>query len=395
MMPPASPTRHPIFLALNRNGRVRDEAALDRLAQRARGATDCFVFCHGWLHDEAHARHEAVRFFALLDGALLALGDRVRPLRVALHWPSLPFASIDGRSAEGGGLWPALERQVTGGPLGLSFDAGRLLLDLCTAEVPRSPEEEVELSSISRRLEHEAQRGGLPASMLQALSFWTMKRRAGDVGEHLGREVLGPLWNSLPSPRPRLHLIGHSFGAKLVTSAVLGGVTPESLTLLLGAFSAFSFAPEVPGFDRPGFYHPVLADGRVRGRIAVLHSAHDRALGVLYPRLGSQVDRDVPADGLGHHGARGVARSALGAIGARGVGAPGLSLMEAQAIGLPQRSIVNIDGSGVVKAEAPFVGAHHDIHHPEIATLVLLAAGLLEGGPEGVRAPRAQPLALA
>jgi hypothetical protein len=47
-----------------------------------------------------------------------------------------------------------------------------------------------------------------------------------------------------------------------------------------------------------------------------------------------------------------------------------------------------------VKAEAPFVGTHHDIHHPEITTLVLLAAGLLEGGPDGVRAPRAQPLPL-
>ena len=124
MMPPASPTRHPIFLALSRDGRVRDAAALERIAQRAREATDCFVFCHGWLHDEAQARHEAVRFFALLDGALLALGDRVAPLRVALHWPSLPFASADGRTLGTGGLWPALERQMTGGPLGLSSTPG-------------------------------------------------------------------------------------------------------------------------------------------------------------------------------------------------------------------------------------------------------------------------------
>src|SRR5207244_3366109 len=116
------------------------------------------------------------------------------------------------------------------------------------------------------------------------------------------------------SPRPRLHLIGHSFGAKLVTSAILGGVAAESLTLLLGAFSAFSFAPEVPGFDRPGFYHPVLADGRVHGRIAVLHSAHDRALGIFYPRLGSQVDRSSAGERNGHHSARAVAGSALGAV---------------------------------------------------------------------------------
>ena len=388
MIPPAP--RQPVFLALDRDGRVRDPNVLDRLASRARGATDCFVFCHGWLYDEQQARHEAARFFALLDGALLALGDRVVPLRVALHWPSLPFAGADSPSQATGSLWPALERQVAHGALGVSFDAGRLLVDLCAAEVPRSPEEEVELGSLRRHVEGEVQRGALPISPLQALSVWIMKRRAGDVGEHLGREVLGPLWRTLPSPRPRLHLIGHSFGAKLVTSTVLGGVTPDSLTLLLAAFSAFSFAPQVPGFDRPGFYHQVLASGAVRGRIAVLHSAHDRALGVLYPLLGGKPDRRP-----GHHGVRVTASSALGSVGARGVGAPDIDLVEGQRIGLPLRAIVNVDGSSVVKADAPFVGAHHDIHHAEIATLVLLAAGLLQGGPDGVRAPRAQPLALA
>ena len=239
-------------------------------------------------------------------------------------------------------------------------------------------------------------RAGLPISPLQALSFWIMKRRAGDVGEHLGREVLGPLWKSLPSP-PRLHLIGHSFGAKLLSSAVLGGVTPDSLTLLLGAFSAFSFAPEVPGFDRPGFYHSLLAGGCLWGPIVVLHSAHDRALDVLYPRLGSDLDRSSPnaAGRVGHHGARTVARSALGAVGARGVSAPEIDLVDAQTIGLPRRPVVNVDGSRVVRAQEPFVGAHRDIHHAEIATLVLLAADLLQGGPDGVRPPRTQALALA
>ena len=73
-----------------------------------------------------------------------------------------------------------------------------------------------------------------------------MKRRAGAVGERFGREHLGPFWDALPCGRPRLHLVGHSFGAKLLTSAVLGGVHPRSLTLLQAAFSAFAFAPEVP-----------------------------------------------------------------------------------------------------------------------------------------------------
>lgn len=384
MTPSASPSRQVVSVALTRDGRVRDEAALDRLVGRAREATDCFVFCPGWQDDEAQARHAAARFFALLDGALLAAGDRVTPMRVALYWPSRPFG--DGRDLPSGGLWPELERQVTGGALGLSFDVGRLLHDLCAAEVPRSPEEEVELTALIHRLDDDLRRGAVPLAGLQALSFWTMKRRADDVGARLGRDVLGPLWNSLPKA-PRLHLIGHSFGTKLVTSAVLGGLTPDSLTLLLGAFSAFAFAPEVPGFQRPGRYHALLDSGRLWGPIVVLHSTHDRALDVLYPRLGNETPTRV-----GHHSARAVTASALGVDGARGVGAPGIDLVDAPTIGLPRRRIVNVDGSRLVRAQVPVIGAHRDIHHPEIATLVLLAADLLRGGPDGVRPPRAQAL---
>ena len=56
---------------------------------------------------------------------------------------------------------------------------------------------------------------------------------------------------------------------------------------------------------------------------------------------------------------------------------------------------MNVDGSAIVKAEDPVVGAHRDIHHREIATLILLAGGLLHGGPDGIRPPRLDPLARA
>src|SRR5262245_37686804 len=50
------------------------------------------------LHDEAEAQREGERFFALLDGALLPLRDRIEPLRVALHWPSKPVGDQPGES---------------------------------------------------------------------------------------------------------------------------------------------------------------------------------------------------------------------------------------------------------------------------------------------------------
>ena len=76
-------------------------------------------------------------------------------------------------------------------------------------------------------------------------------------------------------------------------------------------------------------------------------------------------------------------------------GAPELTLDEVGRVGLPRYPVVNVDGSALVKAEDPVVGAHRDIHHREIATLILLAGGLLQGGPDGIRPPRLDPLARA
>jgi hypothetical protein len=406
-------------LTLTKDGRLPHEAQLDRLEKAATVATDCFVFCHGWLYDEAEARRDAGRFFALLEQTLAPLRERVAPLRVVLHWPSRPFAGGEsGDHATGPGVWPEIEQRVgrrAGRRAGRdTAELMRLLRDLVQAEVPAGPEEEAELDLLGHWLATPpGARGALPISPSHALSFWTMKRRAGAVGERVGREHLAPLWRSLGRRAPRLHLVGHSFGAKLVTSAVLGGLQPESVTLLLAAFSAFAFAAEVPGYDRPGFYHRVLDERLVDGPIAVLRSEHDAALRAFYPALtgSGEVDRHGgrragvrgarAATAPGHGGApRGragviaytVAASALGAVGARGVSAPEVDLVDVQQIGLPRVAIVNVDGSRVVRARDPLVGAHRDIYHREVATLVLLAAGLLVGGPAGARPRPLDPL---
>jgi len=379
-----------VLLPLTRDGRLADPEALGQLAVRLPEATDCFLFAHGWLYERQEARQEAARFFSLLDGALAPLRDRITPLRVAVHWPSKPFA--DDETARSTPAPPDLLRGV--GDLARS-EPGRLaplLLAMAEAEVPRSPEEELELNALLRRLRQSDARGLLAPA--HALSFWVMKRRAGEVGERLGREHLGPVLAKLGAKAPRLHLIGHSFGAKLVSSAVLGGLFPHSLTLLLGAFSAFAFAAEVPGTQGSGLYHHVLAEGRVRGRITVLYSSHDRALGSLYPAVTgtNEVYRADPGR-LGWTRDV-VARSALGAVGAHGVGAPSMDLLEAQRTGLPERPLVNVDGSRVARANEWLVGAHRDIYHPEIATLIAMAAGLLQGGADGPRPRPITPLTL-
>jgi hypothetical protein len=74
---------------------------------------------------------------------------------------------------------------------------------------------------------------------LRQLTYWQMKNRAGVVGQ----KGLGPAIDRLAAEFPslRLHLIGHSFGARVVSYALAGmsqsGPSPvKSITLLEGAY---------------------------------------------------------------------------------------------------------------------------------------------------------------
>jgi pimeloyl-ACP methyl ester carboxylesterase len=189
-----------------------------------------------------------------------------------------------------------------------------LARQLCEAEVPEGPEEEAELDGLRRQLTTEAATTALSLTISEGLSFWLMKRRAGQVGTRFGREYLSVLTGSV-----RTHLIGHSFGGKLATAAVAAGGRPESLTLLLAAFSAFAFAPAVPGFRRRGVPR-ARGQRRVERPIVVLRSDHDWALHRLY-QLAAGVPRRRIAAGRSGYRRMVVACSALGAVGP-GVGRP-------------------------------------------------------------------------
>jgi hypothetical protein len=369
-----------LSLTLTPDGRLRDEALIPRLLEAGRSATDCFVFCHGWPHDDDQAREEAGRFFALLDQAMAPLRDRVTPLRVALRWPARPLAEQTAASPVAGS--PSRIGLV---PVGLSGALARQVLE---AEVPEGPEDEAELELLRRQLGTEEARTVLSPESGERLGLWLMNRRAGQVGARFGREYLSVLTGCV-----RTHLIGHALGGKLAASAVLAGARPESLTLLLGIFSAFAFAPAVPGFKRPGVYHALVAQRQVARPVVVLRSDHGKGVNqfsTLGPR-GAAVPRPA-APGRGEHARTIVATSTIGIAGARGVGAPALTLAEVGRVGLPTYPVVNVDGSAAVKVVDPMGDAHGDIGHPAIATLILLAGGLLQGGPDGIRPPRLDPV---
>jgi hypothetical protein len=204
---------------------------------------------------------------------------------------------------------------------------------------------------------------------LRQATYWQMKNRAGAVG----RAGLGPLVGQLPDA-VRAHLVGHSFGARLVSFALAGlpaAASVRSVTLLQGAFSHWAFASPLP-FDasRSGALAGMLA--RIDGPLAACFSVHDSAVGAFYPlaSFAAQEDSAAAQDATFRWGG-------MGADGAQGVGAvvEGIRASGGR-YGFAPGTALNIDASEVVSRGGPPSGAHSDIVHPEVTWVVLAAAGL-------------------
>lgn len=157
--------------------------------------------------------------------------------------------------------------------------------------------------------------GGLLAGVRKALNFTTyfqMKQRAGVVGRSGVNDTLKKIRQA--NPNLKLHLVGHSFGGRLVTSATDASDasnTPNTLSLLQAAFSHNGFAQKFDG-NRDGFFRAVLASNKVSGPIIVTHSILDCAVGIAYPIASKLSDDDAagfggPDDrfgGIGRNGAQ-------------------------------------------------------------------------------------------
>ncbi|MFE7181727.1 serine-threonine protein kinase [Streptomyces erythrochromogenes] len=205
--------------------------------------------------------------------------------------------------------------------------------------------------------------------LLRQAAYYTMKKRAGVVGER----GLGPVLAELAAGRPamRFHLIGHSFGARVVSFSLRavpdGARYIRSVTLLQGAFSHYAFSDRLP-HDRGRGGALRGLHRKVDGPVVACHSPHDSALKVFYP-LASRMAGDS-AGLLGFD-------ERWGAIGHDGVqavpGAPRLSLDTALREGVPTAGCVSVDAGSVVRRGGAPSGAHSDICHEELARVVVSA----------------------
>jgi hypothetical protein len=403
---------------------------VDAIAAAASGATDVFVFSHGWWNSPATAE---CRYAQMIDGISARIRARrpenFRPVLVGIYWPSALFPPTKGDCDEASSEVPetatpdafrervrewagtafpsaalrpsfAAEAQRAAELLGREREGTRLSKteadelvrifigwrgsgrhDAVPVELGEGMFEGDAPTVAERWRGPEARPGGESAGGTEGggarrwvewanvFTFWTMKDRAGVVGSRGLYNVVRRLQEHRRRG-VRIHLIGHSFGGKLVTAAITGDRQgPPNTVDLQAAFSHFALSTtdEIRKLgietSRPGLYARIMADGLVAGPVVVTYSLHDRANQFWYPR-GVAVTNDF---------LEGTTVSKFGSLGADGMQGPAAATIVvgreslSDRLGRAGRWSFNADASTVILG-------HSDLVKQEVFDLIWDAA---------------------
>ncbi len=211
-------------------------------------------------------------------------------------------------------------------------------------------------------------------SLASLVTYYQMKNRAGVVGQRGVSDMLKQIRAARPASGDnplRLHLLGHSFGCRLVTAATSGagdapGLPVNSLSLFQGAFSHYGFAQAYDG-THDGLFRRVVTDpSRLTGPLIISFTSKDKAVGLAYP-IASRVARQIAS-------AMGDANDPYGGLGRNGAQkTPGATTMTMCAAGTPYefaaRGVYNLDANSVISA-------HSDLGHDEVAWALLSSVAM-------------------
>lgn len=203
------------------------------------------------------------------------------------------------------------------------------------------------------------------SNLLNLTTYYQMKDRAGVLGSGPVAALVAEI--AKQPKAARIHLAGHSFGARLVTAVAAtagsaGKPAIASMTLLQAAFSHNGFAPKGDKIAE-GAFRKVVTERRVAGPVLVSHTAQDWAVGVAYPlasRLAGQAanaigDANDRFGGLGRNGPVRTPEASTQVYGKVGT-----------AYGFKPGSLVGMDANKLIQG-------HGDIVHPETAYALLCA----------------------
>ena len=405
-------------LDFNADGTLSSDGGLLEAVQ-AGGIQDVFMLSHGWNSGVDSARSLYQEMFTLLAGMIP--GRLGTSIAVGIIWPSLLFPDDDPATAKpipstgqqlAAALAPAFPDQQRQNMTTLGQlldqqpqDPAKLqqfhaLASGLVTSPPLAPEDAGQQASITGDTAavfgHAAAMSKTPAvnaegipnpftslwngarEVLRSMSYYEMKNRAGVIG----RNGLGPMLGKLAAARAgiRVHLMGHSFGARLVAYSLSGlpqaatGVNSpvKSLYLIQGAFSHFAFANPVPDVvvSGPGALSAFARN--INGPLLCTFSAADRAVGWWYPAASMLAHQDAESaddltyqwGGMGHDGYQ---QSPAGTMVKLAV--PGTRY------NFQPGTYYLLDANAVISADqSPFSGAHSDIRHPEVVWPVVDAS---------------------
>jgi hypothetical protein len=409
-------------------------SARARLLDAVAGATDVFVLSHGWWNSPGTAD---CRYQQIVDGlrsrAPAALPAPFKPVFVGIYWPSVIFPTETGdcaspiRTPQGAeamvqgsfeadlAAWAAAAFPTAAGRAGFAAERTRVI-ELLGRE--RQGEtltrvEAIELATILDRWRRAAPNTSAPAadgpaelfsdtpaaivdqwmttsrsgpvetSVLRkvldfgnAFTFWTMKERAGVVGSRGVFDLVRAI-RERGGSNLRIHLVGHSFGGRLLSASVAGMRAPtlnevDSLILLEGAFSHFAFSTkdQIAAFgftgDTGGLFQAAVAPGAakpaVRGRLVAVFSKQDTPNQSLYPVASRLKGSDREASRVLRYGS-------IGADGFQGLAARPIRLQSVTRDQLMTElrdgsaKLFNVDGSDLVLG-------HSDLIHDAVFDLI-------------------------
>jgi hypothetical protein len=411
------------LLRFGKDGKLESRETAKLAVKAATEASDVFVFSHGWnnIYGDALRNYTqfAKGFIAQRAQFSRPVPDDYRPVLIGIVWPSTWFvlkseqgpviAGGDERAAAIEAMldavtdgWDAESRarlvELVDGVDAIDEDGARQLAEIVVAAWPADDDgtsstpdvdniidawkrleggddvdfedEEVGIL-VSDDTEDETEdaaeahaAGGFsfdPRGILRIGSVWKMKGRAGDVGLH----GVGPLLTLMARPGVRIHLIGHSFGARVLLSAVAHSPALEdhpahSMLLLQPAVNRWCFATKVVGKNAPGGYAHV--PDRVIRPIIATRSTFDKPLHEVFHLA-------LRGDNLGEINASAVGDTErYGALG--GYPPQGIPVATDQVhaagvpydLGIPQR-VVSLDGSLEIDGK-PAIDDHGDVNSP-------------------------------
>jgi serine protease AprX len=224
-------------------------------------------------------------------------------------------------------------------------------------------------------------------NILNLTTFYMMKARTGVIGQNGVYTTLREV--TAANPGLNLHLIGHSFGARLVTAVAQGpdGGAPlpvRSLTLLQAAFSHGGFSDNFDSKGHAGGFRGVIAQGRIQGPIVITYTGNDKVVGLAYPLACRLAGDDAagyggPDDlfgGLGRNGAQHTPEASSDKM-----------LPIGQNYAFRAGAVHNLNSD-------PYIKGHSDLQHDEVAQAFLhaiQAGSAATGSPSAPSAPPAAP----